>query len=105
MGSINNNGKQLDLFCNVQAKDIQTPDFDCNGVDRNEAPEGFFAQLKVYKGYNICRDCDARKLCQEDKDDWVLKNRCVSYEIVAFKDGKTYGRKDGKDVVFKRLLA
>lgn len=77
-------------------------DIDSNGVDRNDAPVGFFAELKVYKGYNICRDCEARKLCQENKDDWCLKNRCMSYDIVANKDRKTYGRKDGKSVIFKK---
>lgn len=79
-----------------------TADIDSNGVDRNEAPVGFLAELKQYKGYNICRDCDARKLCQENKDDWCLKNRCMSYDITAEKDGKTYGRKDGKPVIFKK---
>lgn len=88
----NNMEKQLNLF--------QTP-LDKDGVDRNEAPPGFYATIKSYKGYNICRDCDARQLCCENKDDWCLKNRCMSYEIVAFKDGKTYKRSDGKSVIFK----
>jgi hypothetical protein len=77
-------------------------EIDSNGVDINDAPVGFFAELKQWKGYNICRDCDARKLCQENKDDWCLKNRCMSYDIVSEKDGKTYGRKDGKSVIFKK---
>ena len=77
-------------------------DFDSNGVDRNEAPVGFYAELKQYRGYNICRDCDARKLCKENNDNWCLRNRCMSYEIKAFGDGKTYARNDGKSVIFKK---
>lgn len=73
------------------------------GVDVNEAPKGFYAEPKVWRDYNVCRDCDARKLCQENKDNWCLENRCMSYEIVAFKDGKTYSRKDGQSVIFKRM--
>lgn len=75
-------------------------DFDKDGVNKNEAPEGFYATLKVWRGYNICRDCDARKLCQENKDNWCLKNRCMSYSLQN-SDG-TYDRKDGKSVIFKK---
>lgn len=73
------------------------------GVDINEAPEGFYAVLKVDKGYNICNDCDARKLCQQNENDWCLINRCMGYDIVADKDGKTYGRADKKSVIFKKI--
>lgn len=77
-------------------------DIDSNGVNRNEAPIGFFAELKVYKRYNICQDCEARKLCQENKDDWCLKNRCMSYGIFSKKHGKIFCRKDGRSVIFKK---
>lgn len=82
---------QLDAFKNI------------DGVDPTEAPQGYYAVEKVYKGYNICRDCDARPLCQANEGDWCLKNRCMGYEIIAFKDGKTYARRDRKNVLFKRL--
>lgn len=73
-------------------------------IDANEAPAGFYAVHKnTATTPNICASCDARKLCQLNEDDWCLHNRCMSYEIVAFKDGKTYGRKDGQSVIFKKL--
>ena len=78
-----------------------TPDFDKDGVDKNEAPIGFYATLKVDKGYNICRDCDARELCCENKNNWCKINRCMSHEVTYSDDGKTYTRKDGKSVIFK----
>lgn len=71
-------------------------------VDRNEAPLGFYAVAKEYKGYNICRDCDARKLCQQNKDNWCNLNRCMSTEITD-QNGITYKRKDRQSVIFKSL--
>lgn len=74
---------------------------DHDGVDRKEAPEGFYAVHKnTATTPNICGSCDARKLCQENEEDWCLKNRCMSYEIIG-SDGKSYRRKDGKPVIFK----
>lgn len=97
----------MDFSDNQQACTIprvsSCTDYDRNGVDKNEAPVGFFAELKVYKGYNICRDCDARKLCQENKDNWCRENMCMGYDVTSLIDGKTYGRKDGKPVIFKKL--
>jgi len=73
--------------------------------DANEAPEGFYAVLKDnFKIPNACDACDARKLCQDNTDEWCLKNRCMSYEIIAFKDGKTYSRNDKQSVLFKRKV-
>ena len=83
--------------------ETKTQVFDKDGVDINEAPEGFYAMLKTYKGYNICNDCDARKLCIENKDEWCRKNRCMSIEVIS-DDGKTFTRKDGKSVIFKKLI-
>jgi len=74
-------------------------------LDPNEAPCGFHAVLKAdFKIPNACDACDARKLCQDNTDDWCLKNRCMSYEIIAFKDGKTYSRNDKQSVLFKRKV-
>ena len=75
---------------------------DAYGVDKSEAPDGFYAELKVWKGYNICRDCESRKLCQENKDDWCMKNRCMESEVIT-NAGRIIKRKDGKSVIFKRL--
>ena len=72
-------------------------------LDETEAPEGFYAVSKGTGNENCCTKCDARTLCQENKDDWCLTNRCMSYEIVALKDGKLYKRNDNQSVIFKRL--
>ena len=76
------------------------------GLDKNEAPEGFYAVSKDKATTpNCCDSCDARSLCVENKEGWCLKNRCMSYDIfTAFKDGgKTYNRKDRQSVIFKHL--
>lgn len=71
-------------------------------IDENEAPEGFIAVPKEMSSTpNCCNSCDAKKLCQNNEDDWCLKNRCMSYEVVCSKDGKTYKRADGVSVIFK----
>jgi len=80
------NPTQLDLFLH----------------DEQDAPPGFYAEEKVYRGYNICRDCDVRNLCIENKDNWCMKNRCMSYDVVT-SEGNTYNRKDGRSVIFKRI--
>jgi hypothetical protein len=86
--------QQLNIF------DVLTAD----GVNKKDAPVGFYAVLKTSATTpNICNSCDARMLCQENKDDWCLRNRCMDYEITAFKDGKAYKRQDGKSVIFKRI--
>lgn len=71
-------------------------------IDVNEAPEGFYAASKIKAPTpNVCSSCDARTLCQENKDDWCLKNRCMSYDIIA--TGKTYSRVDKQSVFFRQL--
>ena len=78
-------------------------------VDAKEAPEGFYAVSKsdVSKSdvntTNFCTKCDARKLCCENKDNWCMKNRCMSGEVISKIDGKTYSRKDKESVVFKLI--
>ena len=76
-------------------------------LNKHEAPEGFYAVLKssVNKTIhpNVCRLCDARKLCCKNKDDWCLLNRCMSFEITAFKDNQTYSRTDGCSVFFRKM--
>ena len=80
-------------------------------LDETEAPEGFYAISKdnikertcARRDENYCHFCDARTLCQANKEDWCLINRCMESEVVAFKNGKTYKRNDGQSVVFKRL--
>ncbi|WP_436463133.1 hypothetical protein [Acinetobacter seifertii] len=76
-------------------------------INKHEAPSGFYAVLKssVNKAIhpNVCTLCDARKLCCENKDDWCLLNRCMSHEITAFKDNKTYSRSDDCSVFFRKM--
>lgn len=61
-------------------------------IDKTEAPNGFYAFPKDFvETPNVCNICDAKQLCQENKDDWCLNNRCMSYS-----------RKDGVGVVFKK---
>jgi Tfp pilus assembly protein PilZ len=64
----------------------------------NEAPSGFYpvkkSDFKHPEGLpvpNICNNCDARKLCVENKDGWCSLNPCMSHS-----------RKDGVGVVFKK---
>ena len=76
---------------------------DKDGVCTEDAPDGFYAISKdSVRSQNACNHCDARDLCQENKNDWCVENRCMSYDIVAFRDGKTYGRRDKKSVIFKK---
>lgn len=105
---------QIDLFpivnqvvnAQVSPHASEGKEVDENGVDRKEAPDGFYATLKVWNGAgNICRQCEARPLCQANNDEWCLKNPCMSYGVIADKDGKIYRRNDGKSVVFKRIQA
>jgi hypothetical protein len=71
----------------------------------NEAPAGFYAALKSgIKEGNICNHCDAKKLCQKNENDWCLVNRCMPYDIIAFKNGNTYRRLDGQSVLFKNIF-
>ena len=72
-------------------------------LNANEAPIGFYAvDKKEAKTPNVCNSCDARQLCKENKNDWCLNNRCMSYEVTAFKDGKVYKRNDNSSVFFKK---
>ncbi len=65
----------------------------------NQIPEGFKTVLKKdlprsgeNRNENICNFCEARKLCQENKDGWCQKYSCMPYS-----------RNDGRSVVFKKL--
>lgn len=79
---------------------MQTTLFEDSVVDKNEAPEGFYAVDKNFATTpNVCTSCDARQLCQENKDEWCLKNRCMAYEVIA--NGKAYSRRDKQSVFFK----
>jgi hypothetical protein len=64
-------------------------------LDAAEAPDGFHAVPKAginrVEKDNICRYCDARDLCQQDKDSWCRGNPCMGY-----------ARRDGVGVVFKK---
>lgn len=69
----------------------------------DEAPAGYYATPKVYRGESICRACDWRETCQDPATDHLAYgHRCMSYAVVAVRDGKTYQRADGCSVVFKR---
>ena len=75
--------------------------------DPNEAPHGYYAVPKSIAtpkdGSNICRVCDWRATCQATDTDLLAPgHRCMSYPIVAFRDGKTYQRRDRTSVVFKK---
>ena len=71
-----------------------------NSRTDNQVPDGFTTILKdelpgragSQRNENVCNWCDARKLCQENKDGWCQKYTCMSY-----------ARSDGRGVVFKRL--
>lgn len=72
-------------------------------INKNEAPDGFIAiSKKEATTPNVCNSCDAKPLCQKDENDWCLKNRCMDYTIIAFKDGKEYKRQDGQSIIFKK---
>lgn len=58
-----------------------------------KAPTGFIAVAKSdIKSPNVCTECDARKLCTDNKKNWCLNNPCM-----------TLRRIDGVGVVFKRI--
>ena len=71
-----------------------------NSRTDNQIPDGFTTMLKdelpgragSQRNENVCNWCDARKLCQENKDGWCQEYTCMSY-----------ARSDGRGVVFKRL--
>lgn len=67
--------------------------FNQGKVNLKEAPVGFYAKEKEFKGYNICRDCEARSLCQKNENNWCIENPCMSYS-----------RKDGESVLFKKVV-
>lgn len=76
-------------------------------LDVNEAPEGYYAELKSPDGRrdtkNICRRCDWRPTCQHPDTDFLNHNhRCMSYPVVSRLTGETIARKDGCSVVFKK---
>lgn len=73
-------------------------------MDPSEAPAGFYATgWKSDKG-NICRQCDWRPQCNDPKTDLLAPgHRCKAVGVTAFRDGKTYYRKDGCNVIFKRI--
>lgn len=75
-----------------------------NRVDPFEAPAGFIALRKdSAPTANACQSCEARSLCQKNTDNWCLTNRCMSFDIVAFSDGKIHRRNDGQSVYFIRV--
>jgi len=84
--------------------DNRLPKYDKDGVNINNAPDGFYATLKAYaRTPNICASCDARPICQTANNDWYIKYRCMSDPMLSTIDGKTYSRPDGKSVMYKRL--
>ncbi len=73
-----------------------------------EAPAGYRAELKPASDHrgNICRQCDWRPTCQRPNTDFLAYgHRCMSYAVVAVRDGLTYQRQDGCSVIFKKLAA
>ena len=79
-------------------------------LDPTEAPEGYYAAWKPATIWgvtkNLCEQCDWRKTCQDPKTDLLAYgHRCMSYQVVALRDGKTYQRRDKCSVLFKRKPA
>ena len=73
-------------------------------LDKNEAPFGYYAILKDNCHFpNVCEECDARKLCEENKDDWNLHNSCIGDENLKFLTRFFGKRKDGCSVIFKLI--
>ncbi len=71
-------------------------------VDANEAPKGFFALLKSEVKGNPCKSCDWREICLDhDTDLLAYGHRCMSYAIIANRNGETYCRRDKQSVIFK----
>ena len=76
------------------------------GVDQDEAPEGYYAELKpphiwgVSK--NVCEQCDWRNTCLEGFDPRDHKNRCMPDPVIVEATGEKVCRKDGCSVVFKK---
>lgn len=77
-----------------------------SACDTDEAPEGYYAVPKASfnrRDGNICRECDWRATCNDPTTDLLAPgHRCMSYAIVAERDGQNYQRLDGCSVVFKR---
>jgi len=94
--------KQLNLFDTIN--EAQQPACFLGAVSSrtsdSQIPEGFTILSKdnlpgrfgAQRNENVCNWCDARKLCQENKDNWCVKYTCMGY-----------ARNDGQSVVFKRL--
>lgn len=83
---------------------------DPKAIDKNEAPEGYHAVLKVEakpkNGSNICKACDWRKTCQDPKTDFADHNhRCMSVGVILHSSGGLVNRKDGCGVLFKKHKA
>lgn len=76
-------------------------------VDKNEAPDGFYAVRKPESVHgitpNICTFCDWRKQCNDKETDFSLsKHRCMAYAVVT-RTGKEIRRQDGCSVIFKKI--
>lgn len=74
-------------------------------IDKNEAPEGYYAVEKDSLGTfeivgNYCRHCDFRPHCVAGNS----KVRCMQEPAIRH-DGSIWERKDGCSVVFKRVSA
>jgi hypothetical protein len=86
-------------------RDAAQGDEQASTCNQNEAPEGYFAVPKAsfdWRNGNICRECDWRPKCNDPRTDLLaFGQRCMSYAVVAVRDGQTYQRKDGCSVVFK----
>lgn len=73
-------------------------------LDIHNAPIGFIAvnrnEFNFEKIGNVCRVCDARNLCQENKNNWCFNNRCTGVPVIDTSTGLEYYRPDGYNVVF-----
>ena len=75
--------------------------------DPSEAPNGFYAvpksSVNAAQVGNFCNACDWRAQCNDPATDLLAYgHRCMSYAVIALRDGKTYQRKDECSVVFKK---
>jgi len=95
------NCKMEDCVCgeeNWRVSDSSPTAGSTSNLETFVAPLGFEilekSEVSANHDDNICRHCDARKRCQENKDDWCKLNPCMSHR-----------RSDGKGVVFIKSSA
>lgn len=82
-----------------------------NVLDKNEAPDGYYAVLKAdartgdNTNMNYCEFCDWRKQCCDNSITKAIHNhRCMSYEVIIEDTGEIVSRNDKCSVLFKKIV-